>query len=247
MSRMYCYAIAGTSKDLNGEVRGIEGEAVEPLQAGDHTIFASPTGLKDIPARRRFMKAHTQVLEALGEELDLLPMRFGTIADDAAAAIGAVTQAEATISNLLSRFIGRREWGVRIELEERALLSRAVAAKSTLKTLHNQAVSKSGSTQLKIDLGRRVADALEEERRKEQRRLLAALDGLIDDRVLRAPEHPSMLLKADLLVARCNEAALLDQVTSLSKERSATSKLVGPAPIYSFVDLQLDVAHRQAA
>ena len=99
----------------------------------------------------------------------------------------------------------------------------------------------SRSLDSKIELGKRVAQALRVKRDRDARQIVEALSSAVRDMKLTDPVAEMMVLNASFLVARKSLPRFdraLDQVSRATRGRMQFD-CVGPLPPYSFVDLRL--------
>ncbi|MEL6482773.1 MAG: GvpL/GvpF family gas vesicle protein [Pseudomonadota bacterium] len=247
-TRCYCYAVGRADWPEPDGAIGIDNAPIRLCRGERFTLIVSAAGAETYPPKRRYLKAHTALLEHLGVSGTLLPMRFGTVATSEAEAINALEPQIRALSEMLDRFDGKQEFGLRVEVDEQSLLKRVLSDDPALRAAATHQRNTAGTPQTaQIALGQRVSDALERLRRTEQKALLTLISPHIEDHVLRAPEHPSMLLKADLLVAKGREDGLVSALERYGASENARMHLVGPAPLYSFVDLRLPAIGAAAA
>jgi hypothetical protein len=182
-------------------------------------------------------------------------MRFGVVADDAAAVAAAVTPRGAELRALLDRYQGCAEYGVRVDYDRPAALAALGAARPDFARRRAELVGRAGAdAQMALmNLGREIAEALDARRKSAERAILAALKSAVCDHVLRAPESDVEALRAEFLLPVAEEAAFLAAVDAAAAAANfapgpaPTVRVIGPAPIYNFVSLSLDAAAAAAA
>lgn len=84
-SQKYLYAITQAGAFGETSVRGIQKKPLYAIEDGDLAVIASSLSDGRVRPRRRNLKAHHDAIDALvDQQIDLLPMAFGSIADSAA-------------------------------------------------------------------------------------------------------------------------------------------------------------------
>ncbi|MEO0820318.1 MAG: GvpL/GvpF family gas vesicle protein [Pseudomonadota bacterium] len=240
---LYCFGIA-LGQDLpaaDPEPIAAPGTGLALVPIGTVSVIVCPTLLDSVPSKRRFLRAHTRVLESAGEAT-VLPMRFGTIAMSSAALEEAVLPRVPELLGLLQKFRDCGEFGLRASTSEEVLLRRAVARHPALRAQAGGGRTRSHAA--KIALGRQVAEALDRERDAAGKVLMGRIAPLVEDRILRAPESAHEVLRADILLRRDRENELIAMLEESAEEPALDVKLVGPAPLYSFVSLQIPLPVR---
>ncbi|MEM9761123.1 MAG: GvpL/GvpF family gas vesicle protein, partial [Pseudomonadota bacterium] len=84
--RCYCYAVGRADwPEPEGET-GIDDASISLCRSERFTLIVSAACAETYPPKRRYLKAHTALLERMGARGTLLPMRFGTVATSERAA-----------------------------------------------------------------------------------------------------------------------------------------------------------------
>jgi Gas vesicle synthesis protein GvpL/GvpF len=113
----YVYAIIGNAQEREWDVCGIDGQAVHTIAAladGWVSAVVSDISYPRIRPERRHLAAHRQVLKRLMEETTLLPMRFGTITDNADEVRRVLSLNGERFLAQLDRVSGKVEMGLRV-------------------------------------------------------------------------------------------------------------------------------------
>lgn len=249
---LYAYAVMPTRTAAPpAGVRALEDSALEVLAVGDVAVLVGAVAASEIRRTRRNMKAHLQVLEAAMEAGPLLPMRFGVVANDAEAVRAAVAPRADELRALLETHTGVAEFGVRVRFPREAALAALVAARPDLAQRRAAILARGPSLQAHqamMELGRQVAEALDERRKTAERALLAKLKPLAHAHVVGKPEDDVEALRAEFLLPLADretfEAAVAEAAAASDFAGAAepTILIVGPAPAYNFVSLALDAA-----
>jgi hypothetical protein len=243
---VYAYGIAEAATPLAGATLGpgLGGAAVEVLPAGGLVVLAGPAPDGPVQATRRAMLAHTAVLERALAVADLLPLRFGTVAPDAATLTQAVATHAGALRSALAGVAGRVELGVKASWREGVAWREILAADTALRALRDRLRARPPAETYyeRIELGRRVEAALAARREGETAAILAELAPLAERAEALATPEEEMVLNRAFLVRREAEPEF-DAAMRRLAERHAERlefRYVGPVPPYNFVSLRAD-------
>jgi hypothetical protein len=179
---------------------------VRAVSSGELAVLCAPA--EDAPVTPEVLWRREALLEALMEERDLLPVRFGTRVEDEAAAARAVAGRGGELRAGLERVRGAVELSVRVRAREAAPLPPAANGRDYL-------AARAGRS--------RAATAVHEP--------LAALARAS------AVQHGDELLRAAYLVDRRAVERFAARVRDLQEERPELALLcTGPWPPYSFAE-----------
>ena len=196
--------------------------ALAPLRAvpaGGLAAICAPAEERELTADALWR--HEEVVEALMEDRDLLPVRFGTRLDDDAAAARSVAERRVELECALERVRGAVELSVRAVLTEPG---EPAAPEDGSGADYLRAKRRAGAAQ------EAVASAVH-----------APLAALARAHALRPPRPPAEALRAAYLVeAERVEGlrALVAELESHHRPVGATIALTGPWPPYNFVRVE---------
>ncbi|GAB3213782.1 GvpL/GvpF family gas vesicle protein [Marinactinospora thermotolerans] len=243
----YVYGIVRSSHPLRLDGRAGVGDPAPPvrrIEAGDLVAVVSdaPEGLR---AKRRDLTAHQEVLDLLGEQGAVLPMRFGTVAPDDGAVTEELTRAAAYYEDLLARLDGRTEVNVKAFHNEDAALREVLREDAGLRSANEALRAAGGGTPAeRVAFGERVALVLDEHRRRDADRVVEKLRPHAEEIAL-GPQVDGCVANVSLLVERSRMAEVEQAVQEL---RSSLGWLMdirmhGPLPPYSFVAAREEAVH----
>ncbi|MET9021742.1 GvpL/GvpF family gas vesicle protein [Actinopolymorpha sp. NPDC004070] len=233
-SAVYVYGIL--AGDHPCDLTGLGGVGDPPatlrrLQAGRVVAVVSdaPPGLR---AKRRDVQAHQTVLDHLGRQGTVLPMRFGVVATDEDSLRDELASEDGAHLATLDNLTRRAEINVKVFCDEDELIRTVAEEDPTVRRLRAHATS----VDEQIQLGEAVAAAIEDRERALEELLLAALgplavDHLAGSRVRGAAVNESFLVDDDRAEEFAETADHLDAAwgPAIRLQRS------GPLPPYSFV------------
>lgn len=247
---LYLYGLAASANPALAAVldghSGIAGAPPRLLDLGGRGVIASPHPPGEVLQTRRRMLAHTRVLEAAMTAGPVLPMRFGHVATSAGSVAALVEAHAERIDSQLARLAGHVEIGVRVRFQREAALSALLAVRPDLVAARDRLQGRGAEAHFeRIELGRRVAEALDRRRTEAQHELAVQIARLCTDHVLRAPEDDVEVLRAECLVPAEDEpcfAATVHEAAARSAFAPGADpliRIVGPVPPFHFVDLAL--------
>jgi len=226
---------------------------VELLKYDDLAALVSTVDERDIgeavgvPGMRRDMAAHSDVLNRTIAAMTVLPVRFGVVfPDDDALEDHLLEPQYERLQQYLTRLDGTVELTVRAAYVEDEVLGEVVREQPRLaRGLQAGSRRQTGaSREARIDLGRRIADAVRAKRDADHRWLVKRLAPLARDVAVAAPASEMAVLNASFLVER----SALDRFDrALEKVNAEVAKVmqltcVGPLPPYSFAAIPLPAA-----
>ncbi len=220
------------------------GDTPRIVWSGDRGVIVSSMPMGEIDPTRRNMMAHTKILEEAMAMGPVLPVRFGTLADRPEM-LGQVLEAHSTdLESLFMRIAGRVELGVKVFWNMERLFTEISEEDTKIRQLRDKlaGTSEAQSYYQRIDLGRRIEDALAVKRDQEAAELMALLEPLAVEIETPAVTEDRMILNGAFLVEASREAAfdaVVEDIKARQEER-VTLRYVGPVPPYSFVNLSID-------
>jgi len=205
--------------------------------SGDRAAIVSPVEASPVEATRRNLLAHADVVEELHEQVVVLPARFGIVLPDRAAVVEFLGAPE------LERLLGLHRDTAELTLKasyEDSVFAELAPGLAALREAYRRAPTLEHG----LALGEAVAAGLADRRARDSSRVLELLAALVLDVRVGEPEGERGALNLALLVQRAAVDAISAQLDRLADELSPPLrfKLVGPLPLYSFVDLELPVA-----
>lgn len=190
---------------------------------------------------RRDMKAHSAFLNEAAGKLTVLPARFGVVLPDEQTLIAEVLGPQyGAIADQLDRLEGMVEVSLKATYVEDEIL-RAIVAEQPELAGSRGGRSASMAQGARLELGRRIAAAIQERQDQDGRWLIDALAPVVKDLRVGRALNDLMVLNASFLVERAGLARFdraLEQVTAQAGTQMRFD-CVGPLPPFSFVNLRL--------
>lgn len=232
---------------------GVTGPVATSPTCHGHLIHGpAPDG--ELLPKRRFLLAHTRVLEAFNDLGTVLPMRFGMSAPSIARVEAMLDTEAQAITQSYARIEGAVELGLRVSFPRAAALAAVLSENPALRAERDRLSAYTRQPHFEAaELGRRLAETLGRRRDEAQKAFLKELVPLCRGHVLRAPEEDVHVLCANLLVERAAQDALATRIDSIARASAFAPgaepeiRLVGPVPAYNFVHLLLNADASAAA
>jgi len=220
---------------------GIGGAPVRTIGGDGAAALVSDIPSQELMLDRGAMLTHARVLESALADGTVLPMRFGVIMEGEEVRTRLLGTHRDQLCAQLEQLAGKVELNVRVLYEEESLMRELVDAHPDIAALRARVRGRSEDATYyeRIQLGERVADALERRRAADADALLEELSPVSLAVELGAPSHERVVLHASFLVARDGVAAFDDALERQAEARAGHMrfKCVGPLPPHSFVDL----------
>jgi hypothetical protein len=245
---LYVYGVLSTPARLAGVPlgEGVNGSAVRLLQTdvsgqGGLGALVSEAG-GTVAQTRRNMVSHTAVLERAMAYATTLPVRFGTVAPSGAALVGCLAGQAAAFAEALGRIDGRVELGVKASWRQGVVLSDIMAEDHALSDFRDRLRHRPAAETYfdRVELGRRIEQALAARRDTAAAGIMAALGPLAEREVELRLLGEDMILNRAFLVRREHEAQFDARMQDLAGRCAPRMdfRYIGPVPPYNFVQLQ---------
>lgn len=188
--------------------------------------------------RRADLLTHSNVLQALVADRDVVPVRFGSVYpsdDDMCAAL--LARNAASLRKLLARVEGRVEVQVKVGYDELAIAGEVVSGDRRVRRLHQVTQAAPGDQGARVELGRRFAEGLDARRARDARRISQELAKVSEEISVTDGSGDFGVVKVACLVRRAKQPKLDDRIDRLARQGRGRLdvEVLGPLPPYSFV------------
>jgi hypothetical protein len=238
---LYVYGVMRAEARPRLPDTGVERGRPELVEHGALTAVVGEVPAGDVRARRRNLIGHSAVLQSVVDAgCDVLPMRFGTVLPDAAAVRERLLAAHAdTLRVELETLAGLIELDVTVSCPNEELVRALVAGDARLAGAAREL--REGGYAERVELGERVAAAVDDARDQAVRRLLDACGDIAVAADVGEATHEDMLANVAFLVARSRREAFDEAIDELGARLRAPvrARCVGPLPPYRFADVPL--------
>jgi Gas vesicle synthesis protein GvpL/GvpF len=246
----YIYCIARAQPFKKGEwsftTPGMGGpdKPVRLLTYDDLVAVVSDAARDDYAVTRENLLAYQRVIMQAMMRSDVLPVSFGTVADsDQQVREQLLYGAADELHRALAQVQGCIELELKVLWNEERLFAEIVAENDDIRALRDSLADQPPeATQYEgIQLGERVAAAIQRKSEVEAASLLDALEPLAVETRVNENQTDMMLLNAAFLVNKTQEQAFDTTVQALGEAQVGRQifQYVGPLPPYNFVDLRV--------
>lgn len=242
----YIYAIIATNGEERFGAVGIGGRNDEVFTQCYQDVGAvvSSSPVIQYPVTRANTLAHQQILERVMIDHSLLPVRFGTIADDADQIRNKVLIARyAEIRDRLAYVSDKIELGLKVLWIDKSELFREIVNENKeIRRIRDRLAEKKSTAQRdQITLGEIVKKALDHKRKKTEKSILSSLLPLCVDHRENPVFGDQMLTNSAFLIFKHRESAFDQAVNGLAEAHAAQLKFkyVGPVPPCNFVEMSI--------
>jgi len=250
---IYLYAVASPSAALAVEGRAQPGPAHGPAGIGGGAVYSIRYGrlaavVSDVPngklrPERRNLATHYAVLKQLMAQGPVLPMTFGTIAENEEGIRRILRSHEHLLIEQLKRVEGKVEMGLRVFWNVTNIFGHFANAFQELRDLRDR-LFRPGyepSAQEKMALGRSFAQMLADKRMIHARTVIAALRDSCFEIKETPPQEDREVMDLACFIAKNAQADFEQAVRQAARpfDDTYTFDISGPFPPQNFVDLNL--------
>ena len=236
-------------------INGDEGRNFGPIGIGKRGDIVSTIGFNDVsavisssPVTRYVidpdnLMAHEKVIEAVMKDYTVLPVRFCTIANSAEEVRTFLRRQHGEFKGLLHDLDNKVEMGLKARWNHMDRIFEEIAQTDPrVKELKNRVErNKEADGDEKVILGKAVKAALDEKKEQLAEKILRRFKRLTLDTHQNDVMGDDMFLNAVFLIDRTREKQFDFLVEDLAEEydNQADFKLVGPAPPFNFVSIEM--------
>jgi gas vesicle protein GvpL/GvpF len=238
---IYVYGVVRSGSVRGLAVDGVADSSVSTIERGGLAAVTSELTEDRLRVRRRDLRAHLAVLEAVFAQATIVPCAFGMVLHSREAVESDLLDGRREeLLSLLERLEGRMQLNIKAAYDEETVLREVVDSDVEIARLREQSRALGDAGRLaNIRLGELVASALTERRVADVGRILDRLAAEADDVVVE--EAPAtVVLKASFLVARERSGrfdAALEALAAAEAPRLVFES-IGPLPPTAFAALE---------
>ena len=244
----YLYAIAALTKNRTFDVAGIDGGAVYLVRKGPVAAVVSDCARQKLRPERVHLAAHTEVLQRLMLESTVLPMAFGTIADDVKAVREMLSLNQEVFLEQLERVDGKVEMGLHVKWDVPNIFEYFVDIHPELRAARDRLLGtqREPRQEDKIELGQLFDRILNDDREAHSEKLEEALAPCCGEIKFSALRNVNELANLNCLVGRNDQKQLEETVFQAARlfDNNYAFDLNGPWAPHNFVEMDLKVNGR---
>ncbi|MFA5772545.1 MAG: GvpL/GvpF family gas vesicle protein [Thermoplasmata archaeon] len=235
----YFYCIIESMKPENfGEI-GIDGSDVYTINYKDIGAVVSDASNSSYEVLRQGV-IHQKVVETIMKKYTIIPMSFGQVPKTKDDVKGFLSENCTEIKKMFEKLNGKIELGVKVSWKMDKILKELIESSDRIRILDKQIKAKTPEKAypLKIELGKRVTDALNEKGRKIVNDIYGSLSHLAAESKENKTLVENMILNAAFLVEKAKEKEFDEKMNEVEKKYGdkVTLKYV-LSPPYNFVSL----------
>lgn len=245
----YIYCIIASNKAQSFGPLGIggRGDELHTIFYNDISAVVSNSPIISYSVSRENMLAHEKAIEEIMKKYTVLPVRFCTIAQDEDKVKKILEIEHDKFTELLKDLEGKKELGLKAIFKEeiiyKEILEKYEDIRSLKKALSSEPPAK--TYYLRVEVGRKVEAALQEEKETCKKEILNALSPLAQDTKVNNTYGELMIISAAFLVENSREAEFDQNVQALADKSGDKIKFkyTGMLPPFNFVNLVIDTGN----
>lgn len=243
----YLYGIvpAGAAKSF-GPI-GMDGGDVRVVTHGAIAMVASPAERIDfaqLPPEKtlRYLAEHQRVLERVMTGSSVIPLKFGTFADDDEQILGILRPGQGVFTRALEEYAGKFELDLVASWADLQAVLSEIATDQAVVSMKAKIVAGGKATmEQRVQLGQLTKRVLDEWRGRIAAELVVALRARWPRIVVNETKDDSVILNAAVLIGQDEETPFDQFVDRLNRdyENRLDFRCVGPLPPYSFATAEV--------
>lgn len=243
----YLYGIIPACKSRNFGPIGMDGGKVRVVTDGVIAMVTGPAARKNFSLLSsqetlRYIAKHQRVLERVMTDSAVIPLKFGTFADDDRQILEILHSGQQAFARTLEKCAGKFEWDlVACWTDLQAVLSEIAAEPAVVSMKAKVKAHGVPTMEQRIRLGRLVREMLTRRRDQIAAEVVAALQAQWPEIVVNPTKDDAMILHTAVLIGR-DEESLFDQfIDRLNRDywSRLDFRCVGPLPPYSFATAEV--------
>lgn len=243
---IYCVIAANTPKTFGPLGIGSRGDELYTISYKDIAAVVSNSPTITYSISRENILTHEKAIEEAMKEHTVLPVRFGTIAEDEEK-IKSILEKEYNIfKDLLSELEDKKELGLKAVLKKDAIYKDIIDKYEDIRLLKERIAifSPEASHYQRMEIGKKVEDALQKEKEIYKKDILSTLSPLAVETKINNPYGEMMIISAAFLVEKHKEAEFDQKIQELDARYSDKMKFkyIGIIPPFNFVNLVIDTS-----
>ncbi|MDP3786838.1 MAG: GvpL/GvpF family gas vesicle protein [Candidatus Omnitrophota bacterium] len=242
----YIYCIIASNEALSFGPLGVggRGDELHTILYDDISAVVSNSPIISYSVSRENMLAHEKAIEEIMKKHTVLPVRFCTIAQDDDKVKKILEIEHDKFAELLKDFDGKKELGLKAIFKEEIIYKEISEKYEDIRSLKKALLSDppAKTYYLRVEVGRKVEAALQEERDIYKEEILNTLSPLSQDTKVNAPYGELMIISAAFLVENSREAEFDQNVQALADKYGDKIKFkyTGTLPPFNFVNLVIE-------
>jgi len=242
---IYCIIAVRRPKTFGTPGIGGRGDELYTVCFNDIAAVVSNSPIKEYPVSRENTLAHEVAIEEVMKEHTVLPVRFGTIAEDEERVKRILEKEHDKFKDLLDEIKGKKELGLKAIFKEDVIYKDILEKYEDIRKLKEKAATlpPEKTYYQRMQIGKTVEAALAKEKETFEKTILATLSPLAVDLKTNNTYGERMIINAAFLVNEDKEAEFDQRVGELDAKygNKVKFKYVGTLPPFNFVNLLIEI------
>lgn len=243
----YLYGIMPADKARSFGPIGMDGGDVRTLSHDAIAMIASPSDrihFSQLPPERmlQYLAEHQRVLERVMPDSAVIPLKFGTFADDDEQILGILQAGREVFTQALEEYRDKPELDLVASWADLQAVLSEIATDQAVVSMKAKIVAEGKATmEQRLQLGQLTKRLLDERRGRIAAELVVALRAQWPHIVVNEAKDDSMIFNAAVLIGRNEETSFDQFVDQLNRdyENQLDFRCVGPLPPYSFATAEV--------
>ncbi len=241
---IYCIIASKEAQSFGPMGIGGRGDEMSAIVYDDIAAVVSNSPVISYTVSRENMLAHEKAIEEVMKKYTVLPVRFCTIAQDEDKVKKILEKEYDKFIELLKNIEGKKELGLKAIFKEEVIYKEIVEKYEDIKSLKKALSSEppAKTYYLRVEVGRKVEAALQEEKDTYKEEILNTLSPLAQDTKVNNTYGELMIISAAFLVENAKEAEFDQNIQALADKYGDKIKFkyVGTLPPFNFVNLVIE-------
>jgi len=241
---IYCIIASKEARSFGALGIGDRGDELYTILFDDIAAVVSNSPIISYSISRDNMLAHEKAIEEIMKKHTVLPVRFCTIAQDEDKVKKILETEHDKFAELLKNMEGKKELGLKAIFKEEVIYKEIAEKYEDIKSLKKALSSEppAKTYYLRVEVGRKVETALQEEKDIHKEEILNTLSPLAKDTKVNNTYGELMIISAAFLVENAKEAEFDQNVQALADKYGDKIKFkyTGTLPPFNFVNLVIE-------
>ena len=241
---IYCIIAAKEARAFGPIGIGGRGDEVSTVIYNDIAAVVSESPVISYAVSRENMLAHEKAIEEVMKTHTVLPVRFCTIAKDEGKVKKILEIEHDKFTEALKNIEGKKELGLKAIFKDDVIYKEIAENYEDIKKLKKALLSEppAKTYYLRVEVGRKVEAALQEEKETYKEEILNTLSPLAQDTKVNNTYGELMIISAAFLVENVKESVFDKNVQALADkyDDKIKFKYVGTLPPFNFVNLVIE-------
>lgn len=241
---IYCIIASKEAESFGPMGIGSRGDEVYAISSDNIAAVVSDSPIISYAVSRENMLAHERAIEEVMKKYTVLPVRFCTIAQDEDKVKKILEKEHDKFADLIKNMKGKKELGLRAIFKDEVIYKEILEKHEDIRKLKKALLSEppAKTYYLRVEVGRKVEAALQEEKDAYKEEILEMLSPLAKDTKINTPYGEMMIISSAFLVENAKEAEFDRSVQAIADkyDDKIKFKYTGTLPPFNFVNLVIE-------